>query len=266
VASATGDGPRPTGNGTGPGTGSAAGRDVIPRAEPVPAPPPGSGDLLRRGARLGLGAIGLAGRAAGSMFAQVPEAGGEPAPEPGPLALLPGAVVGLAIEVERRTAAVVAELSTRTAGAAERVTRPKLVQQALRPVEDALWRLNEVARREQQANQQQASALVPVIVQQVTENVLAQIDFVRLVDQMPVDDIVGAIDMEGIVARVDLGGVIRESTMSLTMETVDALRSQGIALDDFASRLVDRVLFRGREREVTFGEASAPDDRAEDRS
>jgi hypothetical protein len=230
----------------------------VPRPEPVPAPPPGAGDLVRRGARLGLGALGLASRAAGSMFAAVPDADGAEVTEPGPLALLPGAVMGLAIEMERRTSGVVRVVSERTAGVAEAVTRPALVQRALQPVEDALWRLNEVARREQQANQQQAAALVPMIVNQVTENVIAQLDFVRIVEQVPVDDIVGAIDIEGIVARVDLGGVIRESTASLTTETVDALRSQGIALDDFASRLVDRVLFRGRSRDVAF-DASVAD-------
>ena len=190
------------------------------------------------------------------MFAQVPEPVATEVAEPGPLAMLPGAVLGLAIEVERRTSGVVRVVSERTAVVADAVTRPRLVQRALRPVEDALWRLNEVARREQQANQQQASALVPMIVNQVTENVLAQLDFVRIVERVPVDDIVGAIDIEGIVARVDLGGVIRESTASLTAETIDALRSQGIALDDFASRIVDRVLFRGRSRDVTIGNGS----------
>ena len=190
------------------------------------------------------------------MLAQVPDSGGEPAAQPGALSLLPGAVVGLAIEVERRTAAVVVAVSERTAVLADQVPVPGVVQRALRPMEDAMWRLNEVARREQQANQQQAAALIPVIVNQVTENVLAQLDFVRIVQQVPLDDIVSAIDIEEIVARVDLGGVIRESTAGLTAEAVDALRSQGIALDDFASRLVDRVLFRGRERDVTIGEQS----------
>ena len=71
-------------------------------------------------------------------------------------------------------------------------------------------------RREQLRNQAQASALIPVIVQQVTENVIAQLDFVRIVEQIPVDDIAAAIDVEAIVQRIDLGGVIRESTASLT--------------------------------------------------
>ena len=70
-----------------------------------------------------------------------------------------------------------------------------------------------------------------MIVQQVTENVIAQIDFVRVVEQIPIDDIVGTIDIEAIVQRIDLGGVIRESTMGLTTEAVDAVRAQGMTLD-----------------------------------
>ena len=133
------------------------------------------------------------------------------------------------------------------------IARPPIVRRALRPVEDALWHWNEVARREQTRNQAQAAALIPVIVQQVTENALAQIDFVRVIEQIPVDDIVAALDVEAIVQRIDLGGVIRESTASLTMETVDAVRAQGIALDNITARLVDKVLLRKQPRDVELG-------------
>jgi len=37
------------------------------------------------------------------------------------------------------------------------------------------------------------------------------------------------------------------------METVDAVRSQGIALDQFTARIVDRILFRKGHREVAIG-------------
>jgi len=226
----------------------------MPRPTPVPAPPPGVTDVLRRSARLGLGALGLVSRAAGSVFARVPDGSAAEHAEPaGPLALLPGAVVGLAIEAERRAATVVDAVAERTAGVGRRAAQPAIVQRALRPVEDALWHWNEVARREQTRNQAQAAALIPVIVQQVTENVIAQIDFVRVIEQIPVDDIAGAIDVEAIVQRIDLGGVIRESTMGLTMETVDAVRSQSIALDHFTGRVVDRLLFRKQPRDVEIG-------------
>ena len=121
------------------------------------------------------------------------------------------------------------------------------MQRVLRPVEDALWRWNEVARREQTRNQAQAAALIPVIVQQATENVIAQLDFVRIVQQVPVDDIVAALDIEAIVARIDLGGVIRESTASLTIgDGRRACATQGIAVDEFTARSSTRSMFRKR--------------------
>jgi hypothetical protein len=231
----------------------AAGTEIVPRATPVPGPPPRVTEVLRRGTHLGLGALGLAGRAAGSMFARVPDADattGEP--DPGIASLVPGALLGLALEAERRAAGVVDAVAAHSAGLARAATKPPVVQRALRPVEDRLWHWNEVARREQARNQAQASALIPVIVQQVTENVLAQLDLVRIVEQIPVDDIAAAIDVEAIVQRIDLGGVIRESTASLTMETVDAVRSQGINIDEWTARVVDRVLLRKRPRDTRF--------------
>ena len=108
----------------------------------------------------------------------------------------------------------------------------------------------------QTRNQAQASALIPVIVQQVTENVIVQLDFVRIVEQIPVDDIAGAIDVEAIVQRIDLGGVIRESTMGLTMETIAAIRSEAIEIDGWAARVVDKVLRRKGPHDVAIGDGS----------
>ncbi len=173
----------------------------------VRAKPPGITEhVLRRSAQLGLGAIGLAGRAAGTVFARVPDPSAAPDAEPGIAALLPGAVLGMALEAEKRASAVVDTVATHSTGVVRAVGKPAFVQRALRPLEDRLWQWNEVARREQLRNQAQASALIPVIVQQVTENVIAQLDFVRIVEQIPIDDIAGAIDVEAIVQRIDLGG------------------------------------------------------------
>jgi hypothetical protein len=214
-------------------------------------------DVLRRGARLGLGAFGLAGRAAGTVFARVPDSrNSPPEPEPGVVALLPGAVVGIAIEAEKRAAAVVDTVAAHSSGVVKAAGSQPVVQRALRPLEDRLWRWNEVARREQQRNQAQAAALIPVIVQQVTENVIAQLDFVRIVEQVPVDDIAAAVDVEGIVRRVDLGGIIREATAGVTMETVDAVRTQGITIDAWTARVVDRILLRKQARDT---ELPSPD-------
>ena len=69
----------------------------------------------------------------------------------------------------------------------------------------------------------------------------------------PVDEIVASLDIEAIVARVDLVGVIRESTASVTSEATDALREQGMALDVFTARIVDRLLLRKHPRRLDVG-------------
>jgi hypothetical protein len=228
------------------------GRAVVPKAQPVPAAPPSAGDVLRHGANVGLGALGLARRAAGAAIARVqPTDRATPPPlPPSTIDLVPGAIVGMAIVAERRVRDVAVGAAAGTASAARVVTRPVLVQRALRPLEDLVWRWNEVARREQARNRAEASALIPLIVQQVTENVLAQLDLVALVEQVPMEEIVAHIDLEAIVARIDLGGVIRESTAGLTTEVVDSLREGGMALDGFSARVVDRLLFRKQARRL----------------
>jgi cobalamin-dependent methionine synthase I len=175
------------------------------------------------------------------------------APPPTPpttLELVPGAIAGLALVVERQVRTMLDRAASATADTARIVTRPALVQRALSPIEDRLWQWNEIARREQARNRAEASALIPLIVQQVTENVVAQIDFVRVIEQVPMEEIVSHIDVEALVARIDLAGVIRESTSSLTGEAVDSLRDQGMALDALSARIVDRVLFRRKARKL----------------
>jgi hypothetical protein len=159
-------------------------------------------------------------------------------------------MVGFGILVERRVRAVGEAVVHGAGGVAKAVGSPSLVQRALRPVEDVLWNWNEVARREQARNRAEASAVVPQLVQQVAENVISQLDFERLVRRIPVEDIVAQVDVEAVVARIDLAGVIRESTVSVGGEAVDALREQGMALDQFSARVVDRLLLRKRPRRI----------------
>ena len=155
----------------------------------------------------------------GTAFARIqPTERRSPLTPPSTLDLVPGALAGLALVTERRVRSVVVGVASGTASTARVVTRPVVVQRALRPLEDMLWNWNEVARREQARNRAEASAVLPMIVQQVTENVIAQLDLPRIVSQIPIEDIVEQVDIEAIVRRIDLAGVIRESTVELTDE------------------------------------------------
>ena len=135
---------------------------VQPAPEPVDPAVPGPAEVLRRGTEVGFGMLGLAGRAVGSLLARVPTARrGSPAdPTTPPVALLPGAVAGMAISAERVAQIVVDELVTRGVGVARVVARPRVVRWSLRPVEDVLWRFNEIARRQQERNQAEAAAFI----------------------------------------------------------------------------------------------------------
>lgn len=216
---------------------------------PVPAAPPAVGDVVRHGVNVGLGALGLARRAVGVALTRT--SGSTPVRPPSPPTtadILPGAVLGFAILAERRTRAVGEAVVHGAGGVARAVGSPGVVQRALRPFEDVLWSWNELARREQARNRAEASAVVPSLVQQLTENLIAQLDFEAIVRRIPVEDIVAQIDVEAVVARIDLAGVIRESTVTVGGEAVDALREQGMALDQFSARVVDRLLLRKRPR------------------
>jgi hypothetical protein len=231
---------------------TSEGQTVVPRAQPVPAAPPGVVDVVRHGAQIGFGALGLARRAMGTMLSRVQPPARPPTP-PTTVDLVPGAIAGAVLVVERRVRASLAVAASSGADVARAATRPTLVQRALRPIEDWVWNMNEIARREQARNRAEASALVPMIVQQVTENLIAQLDFVRIVEQLPMEEIAAHVDVEAIVQRIDLGGVIRESTAGVGAEAVDALRSQGVALDTFSAKMIDKILFRRKPRQLEVG-------------
>jgi len=228
---------------------TSEGQSVVARAQPVPAAPPGVTDVVRHGASVGLGALGLARHAVGTVLGRMQPSVPPPTP-PATGDLVPGAIVGVAIVVERRVRAGAVVAFSAVGDTARVATRSSVVQRALRPVEDWIWNMNEVARREQARNRAEAAALLPVIIQQVTENVIAQLDLARIVRQIPIEDIVEQVDVEAIVQRIDLGGVISESTRGLTAEVVEGLRDQGMALDVITARVVDRVLFRKKPRRL----------------
>ena len=98
---------------------------------------------------------------------------------------------------------------------------------------------------------------------------VGQVDIQRVVAGLDLDAIVAQVDLNAVVERVDLprvteqvfdevdlGQVIRESTGSISGETVDALRYQGMNLDRSLSRIVDRMLLRKRRAD---GTTSAPE-------
>jgi hypothetical protein len=98
----------------------------------------------------------------------------------------------------------------------------------------------------------------------LTEVVLARVDLGQVInaalDSVDLTEIVRSrVDLPGladeVIEEVDLPEIIRESSSGVATDVVNGARMGAIDADDRISRLVDRLLLRRRERDVT-----APDD------
>ena len=58
------------------------------------------------------------------------------------------------------------------------------------------------------------------------------------------DSSIERVDVEAIVSQTELGTIIARSTSGVASEVLDVVRAQGVGLDDFVARLVNRVLRR----------------------
>src|SRR5665213_596826 len=99
-----------------------------------------------------------------------------------------------------------------------------------------------------------AERVVNLVLDSVDINALvAQVDVDGLVDRVDVEKIVARVDVQAIIQRVDidslveqteLGTIIARSTSGVASGVLDVVRAQGVGLDDFVARWVNRILRR----------------------
>ncbi len=86
---------------------------------------------------------------------------------------------------------------------------------------------------------------------------IAKVDIDAVLGRVDLDALLGKVDLDRLVQRldvgalakeamdgIDMGEVIRESSMSIGGETVDAVRDQAMRADGVVARVVDRALRR----------------------
>ena len=85
------------------------------------------------------------------------------------------------------------------------------------------------------------------------DGVVSRVDVEKLIERVDVEKIIERVDVEKIIQRVDidalmeqteLGTIIARSTTGVASEVLDVIRAQGVGLDDFFARWVNRVLRR----------------------
>jgi hypothetical protein len=95
------------------------------------------------------------------------------------------------------------------------------------------------------------------------EKIIDRVDVEKIIDRVDVNAIVGRVDVQGImgkvdiapmaqeiIAEVDIGAIVRQSTGSITGDAIDSGRVTAMRLDGFSDRIVDRILFRRKPRNL----------------
>lgn len=113
-----------------------------------------------------------------------------------------------------------------------------------------------------------AEGVVSVVLQRVVdllpiEAILARVDVNAIVGSVDLDAVLARVDFDALLTRLDLpslinnvlseielGDLIQESTSSIATDARDAIRMEAHSADDLLARVVDRILFRRRPRDL----------------
>jgi len=74
--------------------------------------------------------------------------------------------------------------------------------------------------------------------------ILARIDLDALLSRIDVNALVQRLDVDALVSRTEIGSLVARSTTGVASEALDAVRRQGVGLDNVLARAVNRVLRR----------------------
>lgn len=86
---------------------------------------------------------------------------------------------------------------------------------------------------------------VNAIVKRVdVEAIIERVDVNAIVKRVDVNAIVSDIDIDSLVSETELGSIIAKSTSGIFTDVLDAVRAQGVGLDDFCARWTDKILRR----------------------
>jgi hypothetical protein len=76
------------------------------------------------------------------------------------------------------------------------------------------------------------------------EKIIERVDVEKIIERVDVKKVIDRVDIDAIVEQTELGTIIARSTSGVASEVLDVVRAQGVGLDDFFARWVNRVLRR----------------------
>jgi hypothetical protein len=86
---------------------------------------------------------------------------------------------------------------------------------------------------------------INAILERVDINALVdRVDINALIDKVDIQEVIEKVNIDELVEHTEIGTIIAKSTSSVAMDALDEVRAQGVGLDDFLARWVNRILRR----------------------
>jgi len=76
------------------------------------------------------------------------------------------------------------------------------------------------------------------------DQIVSRVDVEKIIERVDVEKIIQRVDIDALVEQTELGTIIAHSTSGVASEVLDLVRAQGVGLDDFVARWVNRILRR----------------------
>ncbi len=76
------------------------------------------------------------------------------------------------------------------------------------------------------------------------DKLINRVDVEKIIERVDVEKIIERVDIDSIMEKTELGSIIARSTTGVASEVLDVIRAQGVGLDDFFARWVNRILRR----------------------
>ena len=78
------------------------------------------------------------------------------------------------------------------------------------------------------------------------DELMSRVDVNALLDRIDLNALMARVDVDALVQRTEIGGIIARSTTGLAGDALDAVRRQGVTLDNIGARIFDRMFRRKR--------------------
>ncbi len=76
------------------------------------------------------------------------------------------------------------------------------------------------------------------------EKIIERVDVQKIIERVDIQKVIEQVDIDSLVEQTELGTIIAHSTSGVASEALDLVRAQGVGLDDFVARWVNRILRR----------------------